>query len=108
MPTIQIKNSKGESKAIEYQVGLSLMEVLRDEGFEEILAMCGGCCSCATCHLHIDGPDKVALPEIEEDEQILIELADGYVQGASRLSCQIEMLAEYDGLEISLISSDTF
>ena len=89
-----------------FTVGHSLMEVLRDEGYEQILAVCGGCCSCATCHVHIPPDENRAPAVIEEDEQLLLEMADNYDPSQSRLSCQIELTAEHDGLAITIIEND--
>ena len=54
MTAITIINCDGEQSPLEAQNGLSLMEVIRDSGFDDLLALCGGCCSCATCQVHID------------------------------------------------------
>lgn len=103
MPSIKVSDPSGNSKDIEFELGLSLMEVLRDEGYDEILAICGGSCSCATCHVHISNDPNHTLPEIEEDEQILLELADDYNLEQSRLSCQLEMTEECDGLAVTIL-----
>ena len=68
MNHIKVIDTNGVSKSIEYTDGDSLMEVLREADFEEIVAMCGGCCSCATCHVHITEQQKFALPDVDEDE----------------------------------------
>ena len=106
MPTINVTNTDGETRTLQASSGTSLMEVLRDEGFEEILAMCGGCCSCSTCHVHIETPGNQSLPMIEEDEQMLLEMTDHYDRELSRLSCQIELEDQHDGLEITLVDND--
>ena len=54
MPQITVVNNAGEEKSIQADEGRTLMEVIRDNGFDELLALCGGCCSCATCHVHVD------------------------------------------------------
>ena len=54
MTQIKVVKRDGSEKEFTATEGLSLMEALRDEGFDELLALCGGCCSCATCHVHID------------------------------------------------------
>ena len=54
MAKITVITRSGEARDVEAEQGLSLMEVIRDNGFDELLALCGGCCSCATCHVHID------------------------------------------------------
>lgn len=80
------------------------MEFLRDAGFEEVEAICGGCCSCATCHVHvIAGLDQ--LPEMEEDEQMLLTLAEEFDESVSRLSCQIPLAKELDGLTVQLVEN---
>lgn len=106
MPKINVVDIQGEKRAIKFEPGSSLMELLRDEGYDEILAICGGGCSCATCHVHIQVDDMPKLPEIEEDEQILIELTDNYDAAKSRLSCQIELSEAYDGLTVTIIETD--
>ena len=54
MPKMIVVTREGEEKEIEGEAGLSVMEVIRDAGIDELLALCGGCCSCATCHVHVD------------------------------------------------------
>ena len=56
MPKLIVVTREGEEREVEGEVGLSVMEVIRDAGIDELLALCGGCCSCATCHVHVD-PD---------------------------------------------------
>lgn len=103
MPQINVTDLSGNCRKIEAQSGLTLMEVLRDEGYQEILAMCGGCCSCATCHVHINQQTSQLLPVIEEDEELLLELADNYDPELSRLSCQIQLQDQHDGLQVTLV-----
>ena len=50
MPKLVVVNRAGDESVIEAETGLSVMEAIRDNGFDELLALCGGCCSCATCH----------------------------------------------------------
>ncbi|MEO1169773.1 MAG: 2Fe-2S iron-sulfur cluster-binding protein, partial [Pseudomonadota bacterium] len=54
MPKLIVVNRAGEETAVDADNGLTVMEVIRDNGFDELLALCGGCCSCATCHVHVD------------------------------------------------------
>lgn len=70
----------------------------QDVGIE---AICGGCLSCATCHIYVDGPSPETLPAPAEEEQ---DLLDGllHVRENSRLSCQIEVTPDLEGLEISV------
>ena len=103
MSTITVVDLQGDSKEVELVEGLSLMELLRDEGYDDILAMCGGCCSCATCHVHISGSD---LPPVEEDEEMLLLSAENYQSDKSRLSCQVQMQAPYAGMVVTLVELD--
>ena len=64
------------------------MEVIRDAGIDELLALCGGCCSCATCHVHVDPDFAARLPPMSEDENDLLDSSDDRDE-TSRLSCQI-------------------
>ena len=85
--------------------GGSLMEVLRNAGVEGIQALCGGCCSCATCHVYVDAAwyGKLAPPTEEEIE--LLCSTDSYAE-TSRLSCQIEFTSCLDGLRVTVAPED--
>lgn len=73
------------------------MEIARDGGVDDILATCGGCCSCATCHVFVDPDFLDQLPPITEDEDELLETSDAR-RPESRLSCQIYFVEALDGL----------
>ena len=105
MPKLTIVNRAGAERTIEAQTGLSVMENIRDAGFDELLALCGGCCSCATCHVHVDAAwtDVVGGPNGDEDD--LLDSSDHRVS-ASRLSCQIEMTPALDGLRVTIAPED--
>ncbi|MFX8063452.1 2Fe-2S iron-sulfur cluster-binding protein, partial [Acinetobacter baumannii] len=81
--------------------GLSVMEVIRDAGIDEILALCGGCCSCATCHVHVDPDFAAKLPKMSEDENDLLD-SSADRDATSRLSCQIELTDALDGLKVRI------
>jgi ferredoxin, 2Fe-2S len=85
--------------------GSTLMEAIRDNGVSELLALCSGCCSCATCHVYIDPAFADRLPAMSEDEN---ELLDGtsYREPTSRLSCQVRVTAELDGLRATIAPED--
>lgn len=106
MPNINITSSEGDTRLVNVPSGFSLMETLRDLGYDDILALCGGCCSCATCHVHITHDAAVSLAPIEEDEQMLLEMTDNYQADVSRLSCQIELTDEHEGLQVSLLEPE--
>ena len=76
------------------------MEAIRDKGFD-IEASCGGCCACATCHVYIDEKWKTRVTQLNDDEESMLDLAFD-VRDNSRLSCQIELSDELDGLELEI------
>ena len=105
MPQITVVDQAGAERAIEAPLGRTLMEVIRDNGFDELLALCGGCCSCATCHVHI-APDFMAkIPAMSEDENDLLDSSD-HRNEFSRLSCQIPVTAALEGLRVTIAPED--
>ncbi len=105
MPKLIVVNRDGEESTIEVEDGLTVMEAIRDNGFDELLALCGGCCSCATCHVHVDPEFKDELTEMDEDEDDLLESSDHRDEN-SRLSCQIPFEDELDGLRVTIAQED--
>jgi 2Fe-2S ferredoxin len=105
MPEITVTDRKGRSRTVTGEAGLSVMEVIRDNGFDELLALCGGSCSCATCHVHVDEDwmDRVGPPH--EDEADLLDSSD-HRQPNSRLSCQIPFEDSLDGLAVTIAPED--
>ncbi len=105
MPKLTIVNRAGQESTIDAQAGLSVMEAIRDAGFDELLALCGGCCSCATCHVQIDPAWTNIVGGPDGDEDDLLESSD-HRNAASRLSCQIEMTDKLDGLRVIIAPED--
>ena len=105
MPKLTVTTREGETSEIDVADGLTVMEAIRDNGFDELLALCGGCCSCATCHVHVDPAFADKLPELSEDEDDLLESTD-HRQPPSRLSCQIPFTADLDGLKVTIAPED--
>lgn len=105
MAKVTVISRNGEGREVEAENGLSLMEVIRDNGFDELLALCGGCCSCATCHVHIDPAFADRLPKMGEDENDLLDSTD-HRNETSRLSCQIQMTNALDGLIVTIAPED--
>lgn len=105
MPKINMIDRSGNSKEVEAEAGLTLMEIIRDDGFDELLALCGGCCSCATCHVHVDPSFADMLPEMTEDESDLLDSSE-HRNDTSRLSCQIEMTDALDGVTVTIAQED--
>ena len=105
MPTLTIVNRAGEETTIDVGTGLTVMEAIRDNGFDELLALCGGCCSCATCHVHVDPEFFGKLPPISEDEDDLLD-SSGDRDEFSRLGCQIPFTPDLDGLKVRIAAED--
>ncbi len=105
MPTVTVVTREGDEKAIEAAVGLSLMEVIRDAGIDELLALCGGCCSCATCHIFVDEKFVDRLPAMSEDENDLLD-GSSHRTATSRLSCQIVIGDDLDGMRATIAAED--
>ena len=105
MSVIHVTNRAGERHAIEGKPGNTVMEILRDADMD-VEAICGGCCSCATCHVIVDDAwaDKVGLRS--EDEQELVEQTESYRPSNSRLSCQIKFTDDLDGLSVTVAPPD--
>jgi 2Fe-2S ferredoxin len=96
----------GQQQDLAFNHGDSLMEVLREAGYDEIMAMCGGCCSCATCHVKIADQAAYQLLPVEEDEEMLLSMADEYELDSSRLSCQISMGEAQNGMTVTVVDPD--
>jgi 2Fe-2S ferredoxin len=105
MAKLIVVNRSGEEQAIEADNGLSVMEVIRDNGFDELLALCGGCCSCATCHIYVDPAFEGTLPPVSEDENDLLDSSDHRNEN-SRLSCQLTVSDDLDGLRVTIAPED--
>ena len=105
MPKIHVIDSEGEEHTVEGQAGLSLMESLRDLD-NGVLALCGGMCSCATCHCYIEESWASKLDDREDDEQELLEDLDSFKEDQSRVSCQIEFSEEMDGMRVEIASDE--
>jgi 2Fe-2S ferredoxin len=105
MPTIHVTTRDGEQHQVEASTGQSLMINLREGGIDEILALCGGNCSCATCHVHVAREWLDKLPPMSADEDDLLDSSDAR-QDNSRLSCQIPVTDDLDGLEVAVAPED--
>ena len=105
MPQLIVTTREGETRTLEGGVGLSIMEVIRDAGVDELLALCGGVCSCATCHVHVDPEFAAALPAMSEDESDLLD-SSSHRDATSRLSCQVRMTDAPSGLRVKIAPED--
>lgn len=102
MPTVTFIHPDQRSERISADVGNSVMRVAVVHGIAEIVAECGGNAMCATCHVYVDGGWIDRLPAMSDDEDALLDGAAAERRPNSRLSCQIKMTPELDGLMLRL------
>jgi 2Fe-2S ferredoxin len=105
MAQLKIVSQSGETRTVEAGQGRTVMEAIRDNGFDEMLALCGGCCSCATCHVFVEEAFADKLPAMTEDESDLLD-SSSHRAPNSRLSCQLPITEAIDGITITLAPED--
>lgn len=105
MPNLIVVDRDGETHEIQAQADQSVMESIRDAGIDELLAVCGGCCSCATCHVVVDDEWMGAVGGVKGDEDDLLD-SSAYREANSRLSCQIIMNDSLSGLKLRIAPAD--
>jgi 2Fe-2S ferredoxin len=98
--TVTVEDLDGNTHTLEALEGYSLMEVIRDNGLP-IKAECGGACSCATCHVYVDNAWVEKVPQVSSEEINMLDEAF-CVEDNSRLSCQIIINEELDGLKVTI------
>lgn len=89
MSGLTVITREGHSVVVALSPGISVMELVRDAGIDEVLALCGGCCACATCHVYVED-SSVALPPMKPEEDSLLD-GSLYRESNSRLCCQISV-----------------
>ena len=101
MATIYVTDREGTEHVLEVESGLTLMEPLRelDDGIE---ALCGGMCSCATCHVFVEPQWTEKLAAARDDELELLEDTECYQAANSRLCCQITIADSLDGMRVKI------
>ncbi|MDB6161798.1 MAG: hypothetical protein JWO04_5504 [Gammaproteobacteria bacterium] len=100
MARLKVVDRDGIEHTVEGRTGLKVMETLREFDYG-VAAICGGMCSCATCHVYVDPQWQPRLPPAMSDErELLMELS--HSQPTSRLSCQIEFTPELEGLRVTI------
>lgn len=102
MTTITFIHPDGSRKQVEGTDGTSLMQAATLHGIDAIVAECGGNCMCATCHVHIDDAQLGLLPPMSEDEDALLDGTAAARTHNSRLSCQVMLRPDLDGLLVTL------
>ena len=105
MVDIIVTDRAGRAQSIEASIGISLMEAIRNSGLDELLALCGGCCSCATCHVYVEPEFAALLPAIGEDENDLLDCS-AHRDERSRLSCQLPVTGAMAGMRVTVAPED--
>lgn len=105
MAILHVEGRDGALHEIEGVDQRSIMELLREGGFDDLLALCGGCCSCATCHVFVEDERATELRAMSEDEDDLLD-SSAHRRASSRLSCQLIWNEALDGLKITLAPED--
>ena len=106
MSKLIVTTRSGEQVIIDgVKPGSSVMELMRDRGVPDLLALCGGSRSCATCHVWVDAEFIARLPAPVEEESELLD-SSLHRQPNSRLSCQIKWHPGLEGLRVTLAPED--
>ncbi len=104
MPKVIFIEHSGKEHTVEAANGLSVMEAAVKNLVPGIDADCGGACACATCHVYVDAAFAAKIPAKSDMEQTMLDFANE-VTDESRLSCQIKLTAELDGIVVRLPAS---
>ena len=104
MPKILFTDHDGETREVEAKPGMSLMEAAVQNMIPGIDADCGGACACATCHVYVDAEWLPKLKAKDDMEDSMLDFAEE-VQDNSRLSCQILMNDDLDGITVTTPAS---
>jgi 2Fe-2S ferredoxin len=105
MARMIVVDRDGKEHEVEGKSGLKIMEILRELDYG-VAAICGGLCSCATCHIYIDPAWADRLPKPQSDEMELLKELSDYKEATSRLSCQVDFTDALNGIKVT-IAPDT-
>jgi 2Fe-2S ferredoxin len=100
MPKITYIEQDGTARTVEAEIGATVMETAVQNDIPGILAVCGGSCACATCHVYLSEEWYGKLGEPGLDEADMLDTAHD-LKDTSRLSCQIKVSEELDGLTVT-------
>ena len=106
MVKLVVTDTDGRDVEVDARAGVSIMENIRSLP-RSVEAICGGMCACATCHVYIE-PDWVhRLPPRRYEERVMLETSKAFDVRRSRLSCQIIVTAELEGLRLAVVAEDS-
>ena len=105
MITVNFIRTNNQKVQVKVPEGWTIMEAAREANLEEIPAICGGCCACATCHVYVNNAwiDKLGEIDYNTPEIELLEYEKNFDEKRSRLSCQIMLTKKHDGLIAHLL-----
>jgi 2Fe-2S ferredoxin len=102
MPKVTYISAKGDAKDVDVPVGMTVMAAALKNGIDEIVAECGGVCMCSTCHVFVDEAFFGRLPPASDTEEAVLDIAAEERRANSRLSCQIKVTDDLDGLIVRM------
>ena len=101
MARMIVVDRDGKEHEIEAKTGLKIMEILRELDYG-VAAICGGLCSCATCHVYVDEKWFSQLPKRQSDELELLNELQDFRPATSRLSCQVDFTEALSGIKVTV------
>jgi 2Fe-2S ferredoxin len=102
VPKVTYVSAAGDSREVEVPAGTTVMAAALKNGIDGILAECGGVCMCSTCHVFVDEKFLSKMTPAQDTEEAVLEIAAIERRPNSRLSCQIKMTDDLDGLIVHL------
>lgn len=107
MPHVTYIDTAGKETTLDIAVGTSVMQAAVFNGVDGIVAECGGSCMCATCHVYVRDDQLAACPPMQPDEDAMLEGTASPRRPNSRLSCQLVVAPEMEGLVVHLPETQT-
>lgn len=105
MTAVIFKDTSGALHKVQADDGQTLMEIAIQNNVPGIAAVCGGACACATCHVYIDTSWQKVTGQRSDDEESMLDFALDFRE-TSRLSCQIKLSSDMEGMEITIAEND--
>jgi 2Fe-2S ferredoxin len=107
MPQVTYVSHDGKSTTLDVPLGTSVMQAATLHGIDGIVAECGGSCMCATCHVYVKEDQLSKLPEMELGEDAMLDGTASPRKPNSRLSCQLVMTPQMEGLVVTMPETQT-
>lgn len=107
MPRVTYTSQDAKTTTLDIAVGTSVMQAAVFNGVDGIVAECGGSCMCATCHVYVREDQLALCPPLEGDEDAMLEGTASARLPNSRLSCQLVVSEQMDGLVVTLPETQT-